>query len=92
MKGMLVKDFIEALYNCAEIEYLYHSKRYMLEMWNNGNGMYCLTIDTVELKSKKIFSLDNKSIYDCVRIFEKAKIFNGKTIYEAESEIEVLYG
>lgn len=29
---------------------------------------------------------------ECVESFEKAKIFDGKTIYEAEKDIEVLFG
>ena len=30
--------------------------------------------------------------YECVEAFEKAKIFDGKTKYEAEKDIEVLFG
>ena len=29
---------------------------------------------------------------ECVRRFEEAKIFDGRTIYEAEEEIEIIYG
>ena len=29
---------------------------------------------------------------ECVEGFEKAKIFDGKRIYEAEKDIEVLFG
>ncbi|MCC8192073.1 MAG: hypothetical protein LIO41_03420 [Ruminococcus sp.] len=92
MTGMTVSDFIEAMYNCAEIEFAYHSKRYMLEMWKSGDDLYCLSIDTIEPDSKKVFSLENRSIADCVAYFEIAKIFDGRTIYEAEKEIEVLFG
>ncbi len=92
MRGMSVGDFIEAMYNCAEIEFAYCSKRLMLEIWSNGDSTYSLSLDTIEPKSKKIFSVERKSIMDCVSLFEEAKIFDGKTIYEAEKEIEILYG
>lgn len=34
----------------------------------------------------------NRNLLNCVKQFEKAKIFDGKTIYEAEKDIEVLFG
>ena len=34
----------------------------------------------------------SKSIEDRLRKFEEAKIFNGKTIYEIEADVEVICG
>ncbi len=39
-----------------------------------------------------IFRCHGKNNAECLKQFENAKIFDGLTIYEAEKEIEVLYG
>lgn len=41
---------------------------------------------------RRIIDKRSKVRNECVEAFEKAKIFNGKTIYEAEKDIEVLFG
>lgn len=41
---------------------------------------------------KNVASFWGKDFRKCVEQFEIAKIFDGKTIYEAESEITVLFG
>jgi hypothetical protein len=39
-----------------------------------------------------VFKCQGKTNAECVEAFEKAKIFDGLTIYEAENEIEVIFG
>ena len=39
-----------------------------------------------------IFKCHGENNAACVRIFEKSRLFDGKTIYEADNEITVLYG
>ena len=39
-----------------------------------------------------IFRCKGKDFANCVEQFEQAKIFDGKTIYKAEKDIEVLFG
>lgn len=39
-----------------------------------------------------IFRCLGKDFRECFEQFEKATIFDGMTIYDAESEIEVLFG
>ena len=36
--------------------------------------------------------MKGKTNTDCVNEFENAKLFDGRTIYEAHDEITVLYG
>ncbi len=92
MKGTTVENFIDTLYNCPDLEFSFRGKKYMLEMWRNDNGAYSITINSIESKPQCIFKRNNLSISQCVSAFEEATIFNGLTIYQAENEIEVLYG
>lgn len=39
-----------------------------------------------------IFRCHGKTLKDCVSQYEEAKIYDGRTIYEAEHEITVLFG
>ena len=51
--------------------------------------MYIIDITNNDTQIGSFFGNDYR---ECVEQFEKAKIFDGKTIYEAESEIVVLFG
>ncbi len=44
--------------------------------------VYDLTNETT------VFSVTEKSVCDCLAAFEKAKIWNGKTFWEAEADME----
>ena len=46
----------------------------------------------IDYSRKELFKHTSKVRNECVEAFEKAKIFDGKTIYEAEKDIEVLFG
>lgn len=72
-----------------EIEH--NNIRYMINGYIDGFD-YILKVDTIEKNSKNIFLSSNPNREICVKQFEEAKIFLGKTIYEAEAEITVLYG
>ena len=60
--------------------------------WTKDDITYVLTIDSIEENSRNIFFIQTTSKKERYSAFEEAKIFDGKTIYEAEREIEVLYG
>ncbi len=90
MMGKSLNEFIGDLYYNAEMEFTYKGQKYIItgyisdedyaiEMFNTQNG-------------DNIFSVSDPSRQFCVQAFENVEIFDGKTIYEAESEIEVLFG
>ena len=91
MNGKSLSLFIDDLYHNPEMEIEHNNIRYMITGYID-NSDYVLKMDTIEEKSKNIFSFSNTNREICVNKFESAKIFSGKTIYEAESEITVLYG
>ena len=90
MKGKSLNEFIEGLYYNAEMEFIYKGKQYLITGYLSGEDY---TIEMTDIKDgKEIFSTSDQSRQTCVATFEKARIFGGLTIFEAEDEIEVLYG
>ena len=67
-------------------------KRYFLESANIGDGIIEMVVFQCFDDGEYIFRCTGKSFAECAKQFEEAKIFDGKTIYEAEQDIEVLYG
>lgn len=93
MKGNRLNEFIEDMYCNPEKEIIYCEKRYMIAGYVDEKcELYTLEVYTVEKNCKELFKYTSKLRSECVEAFEKAKIFDGKTIYEAEKDIEVLFG
>ena len=96
MTGNTISEFINDLYAYGgpEKEFTFRGKRYFLET-TMVEGTDLLELYVAELKKNAdnvVFSFIGKSLHDCVAQFEEAKIFDGKTIYQVEKEIEVLFG
>ena len=93
MKGNDLNEFIDDMYHNPEKEISYCGKRYMGTGYvDETSEFYTLEVYTIEKDCKELFKFTSKVRYDCVEQFEVAKIFDGKTIYEAEKDIEVLFG
>lgn len=92
MRGRGVSEFIDELYSNPEMEIEYNGVLYSINGYLDDNKEYILRVDSIETQSKEVFFAKSKTVRDCVKAFEKAKLFDEKTIYEAESEITVLYG
>ena len=93
MHGNFLNEFIDDLYHNPEKEIAYNGKRYMIAGFvNETDGPYTLTVYTIEEDCKTLFLFTSKDRQECVNAFENTKIFDGKTIYEAEKDIEVIYG
>lgn len=95
MKGNTISEFMNDLYACGgpEKDFLFRGKRYFLETIAKGNSeLLELYIFEVNDTDNVVFSCTGKTFRDCVEQFEEAKIFDGKTIYQVEQEIEVLFG
>ena len=91
MQGKKLSLFIDALYTNPEMEFMYSGKKYLVSGYRE-NDEYILQVDTIEETSQQMFFFKDSSTQKCVEAFEKAKLFDGKTIYEARDEITVLYG
>ena len=92
MQGKKLSLFIESLYVNPEMEFEYADKRYLVSGYRDDNNEYVLQVDTIEASIKPVFFFKDANISKCVDAFETAKLFDGKTIYEVENKITVLYG
>lgn len=101
MRGNTLSEFMDDLLNMGgpEKEFVFRDKFFFLETqyqqqeqalelrleeYDNHNPE-----DKVFLQCHRFFGQDLSA---CVEKFEKAPIFDGLTIYQAEQEIEVLFG
>ena len=101
MKGNNINEFISDL--CAnggpEKEFIYNNKYYIIQADSkvNDNKTY-LRLDIYSCDNHDVGQFLNtlwfagNTLLDCVDAFENAKVFDNKTIYEAEKDIEVLFG
>lgn len=96
MKGNTLGEFMDDLLTMGgpEKEFTFNGKMYMLETYyDHDNESYEMVI--VEFSSPEepcVFRCKRETLEECVKAFERATIFDGKTIYEAEREITVLFG
>ncbi len=96
MKGNTVSEFINDLLTMGgpEKEFTFRGRRYFMEaqVYEKNSTLTEFVIFECFGDENYIFRCHGKNFRECVEQFENAKIFDGLTIYEAESEIEVLFG
>ena len=95
MKGNTLAEFIDdlLLMGGPEKEFVFRGKTYFLETrWREHLKMNEMYIFEVSDTDPIVFSCFGSNFEECVKQFEEAKIFEGMTIYQAEQEIEVLFG
>lgn len=97
MNGMNIGDFINKVYQGDEIEFTIGKTTYFVQ-GNRIDNKYELTVDYwektdgTEPSHDYLFSITCESPQERLQQFEEATIFDGKTIYEVEKDITVLYG
>lgn len=96
MTGMSLTEFIDRVYYGDQIAFEWNGLTYLVQ-GNGQNGVYSLTVDywsrTDGLEPPHGYLRE----YECtdaderLNAFEEATIFDGKTIYEIESDVQVLW-
>lgn len=96
MKGNTLAEFVDDLLTIGgpEKEFLFRGKRYFMEaqMYKEDPSQTEFVIFECFGDGNYIYRCHGKDFRECFEQFEKAHIFDGLTIYEAESEIEVIFG
>ncbi len=93
MQGNHLNEFIDDLHHNPEKEIAYQGVKYMIRgYFNPDDGVYTLEACTIEAEPRILFSHSSSDRHECVEAFVNTQIFNGKTLYEAEQNIDVLYG
>ena len=95
MQGNTLTEFINDLLTMGgpEKEFLFHGKTFFLESeYDEEKDMIKMYLFEITNPNTPTISFWGQNFRECVDQFEQAPIFDGKTIYEIESEITVLYG
>lgn len=100
MTGNIFEEFVNDILEVGgpEKEFVFRGRMYFLEtMYRQEKGLLELYIDewgglADGAECLCTYSFWGKDFAECFRRFAAHKIFDGLNIYEAESEIEVLYG
>lgn len=97
MTGMNIGEFMDKVYYGDEIEFILGDTTYFIQ-GNHRDDKFYLTVDYWkytdgnEPNHDYLLSLICGSAEERINKFETAKIFDGRTIYEAEKDIEVVFG
>ncbi len=97
MQGMFIGDFFNKVYYGDELEFAIGNTTYFIQGFQEDNK-YVLVVDYwnktdgTEPNHDYLFSIKCDTLEERLSCFEQAPIFDGKTIYEVEKDITVLYG
>lgn len=86
MKNGDVLEFVDHIYYGDELWFLYKKKKYFLEGWPN-NGRLDLYLYEMANNEKKYIWKGNATHYP-VKAFLEAKIWDGKSFWDIEQNIE----
>ena len=96
MIGNSFADFMDDLLSMGgpEKEFLFRGRKYFLQYQPYAKDPLLIELVIYECfgEENDIFRCHGKNYLECVEQFEQAPIFDNMTIYEAEPEIEVLFG
>lgn len=97
MIGMSISEFMDKIYHGDEIEFRIGDVTYFAQ-GNQKDSKFYLTVDYwkktdgSEPPHDYLLSIECDSASERMQEFEKAKLFDGRTIYEAHNDITVLFG
>ncbi len=82
-------DFLEDVYNLQEIIHTYNGKKYFLQGYGGGmDESYTLEMQLWEPEQKIVWSYTGSSLLECREEYLKATLYDGKTFWEVEKDIE----
>ena len=97
MTGMTISEFLDKVYHGGELEFVVGEITYFVQSWQK-DGTYYLSVDDwtrtdgTEPQHDYRLWLACKSPAERLKSFEKAKVFDGKDIYEVEAMVRVEFG
>lgn len=100
MKGNTLEHFLDdtLMMGGPEKEFIFRDKYYFLEAICQKDGKINLHLGEYDLNKDEdheylgTHNFAGKDLADCTNKFTTEKVFDGLDIYEAESEIKVLFG
>jgi len=81
-------DFIDTVYSGQDIIFVFHGIKYWFQGYTDNGKSHMEIFQYVPSSDGFLWIHDDDSMLKCLEAFLDAPIFNGKTFWEAESEIE----
>lgn len=82
-------EFIDRIYTCQDTVFVYRGVKYWFQGYMPDNSTVHMEVFQVDPeKDGYIWEYDGKTIEECHEAFLGAPIFDGKTFWDAEQDIE----
>lgn len=86
MKNGNVREFVDHIHYGDELWFIYYGKKYFLEGWTNNDILELCLYEMSDNGNEYIWKGD--TIHYPVESFLEAKIWNGKSFWDIEQDIE----
>lgn len=82
--------FIEVAYTGQDIVFLFNGIKYWFQGYTKEDGIAHMEITQYfpEVENDLIWEVECNTMEDCLKALQEDKIFNGKTFWEVEQEIQ----
>jgi len=89
-----VKQFIESLYY-EDAYFIFQNEKYFANgcccTFDENQTVIAVTLEIYNLdKATTVFSITKQTQEECVKCFEESPIFDGKTFWEVENNIQLI--
>jgi len=84
-------DFIESVYNCQDIAFIYKKEKYWFQGYTVKDGTWGVHMECYKVGApadEDVWRYEGLSLSEGQQSFQTAPIFDGKTFWEVEKEIE----
>lgn len=83
-----IDEFVDKLWGGEEVIYTYNGKKYFSQGYTQENGEYHFELAMWEPKTEVLWEIDGHTNQESLDAFLKEPLFDGKTFWEAEKEME----
>ena len=80
-------DFLDTVYSGQEIFFIYRGNHYMYQGYTQQEGLLTMELIPITEDDKPVWKC-TVAFDECLDVFQKAPIFDGKTFWDAEKDIE----
>lgn len=81
-------EFIDMIYTCQDIVFIYNNIKYWFQGYTKDNIVHMEVFQVEPAKDEYVWEYNGPSLSDGQNAFQEAKIFNGKTFWDVEQDIE----
>lgn len=91
MIGGNPNDFLDRIYSCQDTIYQYKGIKYWFQGYmTDSNRVHMEIIQYFPASDREVWSYDGKTIDECWQAFVHAPIFDGRSFWNVEKNIEWL--